>query len=155
MGCSRKAVTTPVHGQRNRLAPRVPVLQTTRRAPGQITGIFAGLLAAVVAGCASAPVADEHLAGWQGEHDAQTHTFAHDSFALNREASEEAARLARSGSLRWPDYAEPILRTATRSRAVHQAQGRALVLERFLARMRAASRRRRDGSLVRRADPCD
>lgn len=129
-------MTTPVHGRESRSAVPGPALQATRRAPGRITGIFAAFLATAAAGCSSTSVVDDHLAGWQREHDAQTHAFAHDSFALNRQASEEAARLAGSGSLLWADYAEPMLRTATRSRAVHQAQGRAVALERFLTLMR-------------------
>jgi hypothetical protein len=104
---------------------------------GRITPLFAGLLAIGLAACSSPPI-DEYLAGWQAEHDAQTHAFAHDSFALNREAEAQSAALVRSRSLNWPHYGEPLLRTATRSRTVHQAQGRALVLERFLAHMRTA-----------------
>lgn len=95
------------------------------------------MLAASSAACSSDRVLDEHLAGWQSQHDAQTHAFAHDSFALNRRASAEADTPARSGVLQWPDYADPMLATATQTRAVHQAQGRALVLDRFLAHMRA------------------
>lgn len=93
-------------------------------------------LLAATAACSSDPVLDEHLAGWQSQHDAQTHAFAHDNFALSRQADAEAGTLARSGVLEWRHYAEPLLATATRSRAVHQAQGRAVVLERFLAHMR-------------------
>jgi predicted outer membrane protein len=128
-------VTKPQNGRSNRF--RLPSPETTRTAARRITPRFAWLLAIGLAACSSPPI-DEYLTGWQAEHDAQTHAFAHDSFALNREAGAQAAALARSRSLNWPHYAEPLLRTATRSRTIHQAQGRALVLERFLAYMRTA-----------------
>jgi hypothetical protein len=105
---------------------------------GRITLLSASLLAIGVSACSSAPAIDDYLAGWQAEHDAEIHAFAHDSFVLNRQAEAQGRALARSGALAWPHYAEPLLRTATRSRTVHQAQGRALVLERFLAHMRAS-----------------
>jgi hypothetical protein len=130
-------VTKPLNGRGNRIGVQAPIPETTRVAAGRITPLFAGLLAIGLAACSS-PAIDEYLGGWQAEHDAQTHAFAHDSFALNREAEAQAAALARSGSLNWPHYAEPLLKTATRSRTIHQAQGRALVLERFLAHVRTA-----------------
>lgn len=131
-------MTKPLNGRGNRIGISLPRPETTRRAPRRITLLFACLLASGLSACSSSPAIDGYVAGWQAEHDAQTHAFAHDSFALNRQAEAQAAALARSGALAWPHYAEPLLRTATRSRTVHQAQGRALVLERFLAHMRAA-----------------
>lgn len=129
-------MTTPLHGQgrRGEVSPLAP--ETARRTAGRITSRFAAILLGGLCACSSAPNLDEHLAGWQGEHDAATHAFAHESFTLNRQAEVQAEKLERSGLTDWPQYAEPILRTATRSRTVHQAQGRAMVLERFLAHMR-------------------
>lgn len=109
----------------------------TRPAWRRITGIFAFVLVVGIAACSSTAVLDEHLVGWQGEHDQQTHDFAHQSFALNRQLSSQADAVASSRALNWSHYAEPMLQTATRSRTVHEAQGRALVLERFLAHMHA------------------
>lgn len=131
-------MTTRPHGRGNRGGVPLPAGETTRAPARWITLVFAGLLAGGLSACSSAPNLDAHLAGWQAEHDAATHAFAHDSFALNRQAGAQAERLARSGAVEWPAYAEPMLRTATRSRTVHQAQGRALVLERFLGHMRAS-----------------
>lgn len=131
-------MTKPLNGRGNRIGIWLPIPETTRRAPRRITLLFACVLASGLSACSSSPAIDGYVAGWQAEHDAQTHAFAHDSFALNRQADAQGAALARSGALAWPHYAEPLLRTATRSRTVHQAQGRALVLERFLAHMRAA-----------------
>lgn len=44
--------------------------------------------------------------------------------------------MAGSEALEWRSYADPLLSMATRSRAVHQSQGRALVLDRFMTHMR-------------------
>lgn len=132
-------MTTRLHGRGNRGRVPLPARETTRGRALWITPVFVALLAGGVSACSSAPSLDAHLAGWQAEHDAATHAFAHESFTLNRRAGAQEERLAGSGALDWPAYAEPMLRTATQSRTLHQAQGRALVLERFLQHMRASS----------------
>lgn len=131
-------MTTRPHGRGKGGRVPLPARETTSARALWITLVFAGLFAGGVSACSSAPNLDAHLAGWQAEHDAATHAFAHESFTLNRQAGAQAQRLARSGAVDWPAYAEPMLRTATQSRTVHQAQGRALVLERFLEHMRAS-----------------
>lgn len=118
------------------MAAPAPAPRRTRITPGRITATFALLLAAAVAACTSTPVLEDHLAGWQGERDAQKHAFAHQSFALNRELNAQASTPAPAEALQWPRHAAPMLETATQARAVHQAEGRALVLERLLTHMR-------------------
>lgn len=92
--------------------------------------------AALCAACATSPVLDDYLAGWQSQRDGAIATFAHRNFTFQRGAAERA-KVAQSGSLNWADYARPTLAAATRSRAVFIDRGRADVFDRFLAHMRA------------------
>ncbi len=96
-------------------------------------------LAAAVscAACASGNVIDDYLAGWQSQRDGYTATFVHRNFAFQRDAKVERSRVAESGALDWAAYAEPTLAAAIRSRAIFIDRGRARVLDRFLAQMRA------------------
>lgn len=96
-------------------------------------------LAAAVscAACASGNVIDPYLTGWQSQRDGYTATFVHQNFAFQRDAKVERSRVDTSGALDWAAYAQPTLAAAIRSRAIFINRGRARVLDRFLAQMRA------------------
>lgn len=100
------------------------------------TAIGAFLLAACVAGCVSGSIRDDYIAGWQWQRDVYIHQFVQANFVSERAWTVRSAKLAKSESVDWADYARPVLAAATRSRAISEDRGRALVLERFLVHMR-------------------
>lgn len=107
-----------------------------------IVTVFAVAAAALCAACASGRVLDDYLAGWQSQRDSSTATFVHRNFVFQRDPKAEwaagSAKAAESSdALEWAAYARPTLAAATRSRAIFIDRGRAEVLDRFLAHMRA------------------